>query len=172
MRRPRTTWLCIEESSDTGQCLRAWMHQQGLRIEPAIQLDSFDLIINLVALGMGISIVPNWALALYGRKKKPCSGCRCRSVSCVNLSSWNGNTENPRSISFSLSPTYYSEGQRVARLPRALLSSMGPPVLCRPRRDRHSPRPPKGAMHVSCYQTDADGGAVCGFLVSSADLTG
>ena len=34
-----------------------------------MELDSFDLIINLVALGMGISLVPIRALALYGRKR-------------------------------------------------------------------------------------------------------
>ena len=42
-------------------------------------LDSFDLIITLVALGMGISVVPKRALALYGRKKTlgrlPMSDC-------------------------------------------------------------------------------------------------
>src|SRR5580698_7601611 len=40
-------WLLIEENSNTGQRLRAWLKQQGLRIEPTMQLDSFDLIINL-----------------------------------------------------------------------------------------------------------------------------
>jgi DNA-binding transcriptional LysR family regulator len=62
-------WLMIEESSNTGQQLREWMRRQGLRIEPTMQLDSFDLIINLVALGMGVSFVPIRALALYGRKR-------------------------------------------------------------------------------------------------------
>jgi DNA-binding transcriptional LysR family regulator len=62
-------WLMIEESSNTGQRLREWMRLQGLRIEPTMQLDSFDLIINLVALGMGVSLVPIRALALYGRKR-------------------------------------------------------------------------------------------------------
>jgi DNA-binding transcriptional LysR family regulator len=65
----RQNWLMIEESSNTGQRLRDWMRLQGLRIEPAMQLDSFDLIINLVALGMGVSFVPIRALALYGRKR-------------------------------------------------------------------------------------------------------
>jgi len=45
------------------------MNEQNLRIKPAMQLDSFDLIINLVALGMGVSMVPIRALALYGRKR-------------------------------------------------------------------------------------------------------
>ena len=34
-----------------------------------MQLDSFDLIINLVSLGMGVSFVPIRALAIYGQKK-------------------------------------------------------------------------------------------------------
>jgi DNA-binding transcriptional LysR family regulator len=45
------------------------MNRQGLKVEPAMQLDSFDLIINLVALAMGMSFVPIRALALYGRKR-------------------------------------------------------------------------------------------------------
>jgi len=32
-------------------------------------MDNFDLIINLVALGMGVSLVPRRALAFYPRKK-------------------------------------------------------------------------------------------------------
>lgn len=62
------SWLLIDEASNTGRLQRAWMVKQGWRIEPTMELDSFDLIINLVALGMGISLVPIRALALYGRK--------------------------------------------------------------------------------------------------------
>jgi len=63
-------WLLIEERSNTGQQLRAWMRRHGWRIEPTMQLDNFDLIINLVLLGMGISFVPIRALALYNQKQK------------------------------------------------------------------------------------------------------
>jgi DNA-binding transcriptional LysR family regulator len=62
-------WLLIEERSNTGEQLRFWMAEQGLRVEPTMQLDSFDLIINLVALGMGASFVPIRALALYNQKR-------------------------------------------------------------------------------------------------------
>lgn len=65
----RRNWLLIEDGSNTGKQLRTWMNQQDLCVEPTMQLDSFDLIINLVALGMGVSIVPIRALALYGRKR-------------------------------------------------------------------------------------------------------
>jgi DNA-binding transcriptional LysR family regulator len=62
-------FLLLEENTNTGSALRKWMAKVGLKIEPAMQLDSFDLIITLVALGMGISFVPIRTLALYGQKK-------------------------------------------------------------------------------------------------------
>lgn len=63
-------WLLIDERSNTGEQLRAWMKRQGWRIEPAMQMDSFDLIINLVSLEMGVSLVPIRALALYNQRHK------------------------------------------------------------------------------------------------------
>ncbi len=61
-------WLLINEASNTGQRLRKWIARHEWLVTPMMQLDNFDLIINLVALGMGISFVPNRALALYGNK--------------------------------------------------------------------------------------------------------
>lgn len=66
----KQNWLMIDERSNTGQQLRHWMKRQGWRIEPTMQLDNFDLIINLVSLGMGISFVPVRALALYNQRQK------------------------------------------------------------------------------------------------------
>jgi DNA-binding transcriptional LysR family regulator len=65
----KQSWLLIEEATNTGKGLRKWMARAGLKIEPAMQLDSFDFIITLVSLGMGLGFVPMRALALYGRKK-------------------------------------------------------------------------------------------------------
>jgi DNA-binding transcriptional LysR family regulator len=66
----KQNWLVIDERSNTGKQLRSWMQRQGWRIEPMMQLDNFDLIINLVSLGMGISFVPIRALALYNQRRK------------------------------------------------------------------------------------------------------
>jgi DNA-binding transcriptional LysR family regulator len=63
-------WLLIDERSNTGALLRSWMKRRGLKVEPAMQLDSFDLIINLVGLGMGISFVPIRSLALYNSRRR------------------------------------------------------------------------------------------------------
>lgn len=63
-------WLLISDASNTGQRLRRWIAAQGWKLSLAMELDSFDLIINLVALGMGASFVPVRALALYGQKKR------------------------------------------------------------------------------------------------------
>jgi len=62
-------WLLLGEASNTGRQLRRWFSKQGWSVEPSMQLDNFDLIINLVALGMGVSFVPIRALALYGQKR-------------------------------------------------------------------------------------------------------
>jgi len=66
----KQNWLLVEEGSNTGQQLRAWMRRHGWRVEPTMQLDNFDLIINLVALGMGVSFVPVRALAIYNQRQK------------------------------------------------------------------------------------------------------
>jgi DNA-binding transcriptional LysR family regulator len=63
-------WLLIGEKSNTGRQMRAWLRRQGWKIEPTMQLDNFDLIISLVSLGMGVSLVPVRALALYNQRQK------------------------------------------------------------------------------------------------------
>jgi DNA-binding transcriptional LysR family regulator len=65
----RQNWLLLDESTNTGRRLRAWLRREGIDAEPGMTLDSFDLIINLVALGMGVACVPVRALALYPRKR-------------------------------------------------------------------------------------------------------
>ena len=65
----KQSWLLIEDSTNTGRELRKWISRTGVKVEPSMQLDSFDLIITLVSLGMGISFVPIRALALHGQKK-------------------------------------------------------------------------------------------------------
>jgi DNA-binding transcriptional LysR family regulator len=62
-------WFLFDEESTTGKHLRQWIRREGLRFRQQSQFDSFDLIINLVSLGMGLSIVPVRALALYAQKK-------------------------------------------------------------------------------------------------------
>lgn len=63
------SWLLLEEATNTVRELKRWMSRCGLKVAPIMQLDSFDLIITLVSLGLGVSFVPKRALALYGQKK-------------------------------------------------------------------------------------------------------
>jgi DNA-binding transcriptional LysR family regulator len=63
-------WLLLHERSNTGARLRRWLARRGWSAERVTELDNFDLIINLVALGFGVSVVPQRALALYGRSRK------------------------------------------------------------------------------------------------------
>jgi DNA-binding transcriptional LysR family regulator len=66
----KQSWLLLDEKTNTGKNLRKWMNTANLKVEPAMQLDNFDLIITLVSIGMGISFVPIRALSLYTRKKR------------------------------------------------------------------------------------------------------
>jgi DNA-binding transcriptional LysR family regulator len=65
----RQNWLLLDESTNTGRRLHSWLRRQGIEVAPGMTVDSFDLIINLVALGMGVACVPIRALALYPRKR-------------------------------------------------------------------------------------------------------
>ncbi len=62
-------WIMIDGASITGQLLRRWMTCRSLTVSTTMELDSFDLIINLVASGYGVSFVPRRALALYRRRE-------------------------------------------------------------------------------------------------------
>jgi len=62
-------WLALQDTTQTGRRLTAWLKQQKLHVRPAMELDNFDLIINLVAVGVGASLVPQRSLALYARKQ-------------------------------------------------------------------------------------------------------
>ncbi len=63
-------WLLFDQRDETGRQLREWMSRQEMNVEPAMELDGFDVIVNLVALGLGVSLVPHRVLALYGERRK------------------------------------------------------------------------------------------------------
>lgn len=65
-------WLLLEERSNTGKLLRAWLAGRGAGIRPAMEADTFDLIVNLGSMGMGCSIVPSRSTP----RRAPCGG-RC-----------------------------------------------------------------------------------------------
>lgn len=62
-------WLLIDGTTNTGRLQRRWMKKQRLEVEPIMESDSFDLIINLITSGFGLALVPRRALALYRRKE-------------------------------------------------------------------------------------------------------
>ena len=62
-------WLLINRDSNTGIRLRQWLEEQEWPIEPAMELDSFDVIVNLVSLGLGVSIVPRRVLPIYENRR-------------------------------------------------------------------------------------------------------
>jgi len=61
-------WLLLGGSTQTGPQMQKWFQKLGLSVTPFMELDSFDVIVQLVALGMGVSLVPQRALATFARK--------------------------------------------------------------------------------------------------------
>ncbi len=62
-------WLMIDRESNTGKRLNGWLTKLGWPVEPAMELDSFDTIVNLVSLGMGMSFVPHRVLPIYEQRR-------------------------------------------------------------------------------------------------------
>jgi DNA-binding transcriptional LysR family regulator len=62
-------WLTLHPRAQTARQINTWLSAQELAIEPAMELDSFDVIIHLVALGMGVALVPQRALAAFPRRR-------------------------------------------------------------------------------------------------------
>jgi DNA-binding transcriptional LysR family regulator len=58
-------WLLISDETVTGKRLRAWLEREGVMPDVTMDADNFDLIVNLVSLGFGVSIVPHRVLALH-----------------------------------------------------------------------------------------------------------
>ena len=65
----RQRWLLITRQSNTGKRLHAWLLGAGVRCEPSIEADNFDFLVNLVSLGLGISLVPHRVLALHPKTR-------------------------------------------------------------------------------------------------------
>jgi DNA-binding transcriptional LysR family regulator len=65
----RQSWLLLSRGSQTGSRLRKWLKDRSLAPEAAMEPDNFDLILHLVALGLGISPVPRRAIAAFPRRQ-------------------------------------------------------------------------------------------------------
>lgn len=62
-------WILLHTRSNTGRRLAEWLQRQRWHVTPSMELDNFEVIIHLVALGLGAAMVPRRALAAYPRKK-------------------------------------------------------------------------------------------------------
>lgn len=62
-------WLMIQRDGNTGRALNRWLEEQDWAVAPAMELDSFDAIVNLVSLGLGVSVVPHRVLPIYEQRR-------------------------------------------------------------------------------------------------------
>ena len=63
-------WLMLSPAMQTRQDMDAWLRKCAIAPERIAGFDSFDLIIHLVALGLGVAMVPRRAIAGFPRKKQ------------------------------------------------------------------------------------------------------
>lgn len=64
------SWLLLHAAGQTGQQLRRWLKDRGIAAAATMEPDNFDLSVHLVALGLGISLVPRRALAGFPRRQQ------------------------------------------------------------------------------------------------------
>ncbi len=62
-------WLLIDGLGVSGAGLRDWLKRHQWKVSPAMELDSFDTIVSLVSMGLGVSLVPSRALALFRKRR-------------------------------------------------------------------------------------------------------
>jgi len=62
-------WILLGGKSNTARRLREWLARLDVGIQPAMEADTFDLIVNLVAMGLGLSFVPHRALPIFPKAR-------------------------------------------------------------------------------------------------------
>ena len=63
-------WIVPPFGTRSRACIDDWWRTQGIVTNAAMELDSFDTAIHLVALGLGTACVPRRALSTFTRKKQ------------------------------------------------------------------------------------------------------
>lgn len=63
-------WIHPPACTRSRACIDAWWEKRGVTISPAMELDSFDMAIHLVALGLGTACVPRRAVSTFARKRR------------------------------------------------------------------------------------------------------
>jgi DNA-binding transcriptional LysR family regulator len=63
-------WIVPPAGTRSRDCIDGWSKAHRWSVAPAMELDSFDMTIQLVALGMGVAFVPRRALSSFPRKRQ------------------------------------------------------------------------------------------------------
>ena len=63
-------WILPPQNSQTRLTIDEWSETKGYQIEAHTELDSFDLMLQLAALNMGVALVPKRSLSSFPRKRQ------------------------------------------------------------------------------------------------------
>lgn len=62
-------WLLLNSEGNTGPLIAQWFEQHNWPVQAAMELDSFDTIVSLVSMGLGVSYVPHRTLPIYNKSR-------------------------------------------------------------------------------------------------------
>lgn len=65
---PHQSWLLPPPGSHVRRHLERWMTSQNIHLSADMELDSFDLMTQLVSMKMGVAFIPRRALSIFQRK--------------------------------------------------------------------------------------------------------
>jgi DNA-binding transcriptional LysR family regulator len=63
-------WLFPPKESSTRTAVESWVGALGWKAEPSVEMENHDLMVQFVALGMGVAFVPRRALSGFARSHK------------------------------------------------------------------------------------------------------
>jgi DNA-binding transcriptional LysR family regulator len=64
------SWILPSLGSPSREIINNWLAKESFSIQPAMELENFDLMCQLTALNMGVSFVPKRAITAFPRKKQ------------------------------------------------------------------------------------------------------
>ncbi|MGL4399915.1 MAG: LysR family transcriptional regulator [Luteolibacter sp.] len=63
-------WVLPPPVARSRQIIDAWAQDQGVILQPIMELEDFDLMIQFVAMGMGVAFIPRRSLSSFQRKRQ------------------------------------------------------------------------------------------------------
>ena len=61
-------WLLPPDKSRSRQLIDEWAHENRMELQPVMELENFDLMVQFVSMGMGVALIPRRCFGTFRRK--------------------------------------------------------------------------------------------------------